>query len=105
MGASQCPRSPLIGMWRGSENLRRADFGSRHAAIVKCWLSCVRLSLHRDEPLYPLAGEHLTRVDVAFGVHGDHVQAEELAAVFAHLTHLAQDLAIQPVEEPVVVSV
>src|SRR5439155_3368722 len=31
--------------------------------------------LERDEPLHALAGEHLTRVDVALRVDGNHVQA------------------------------
>src|SRR5260370_33022951 len=56
-----------------------------------------------DKPLYPLAREHLACVDVAFGVHGDHVQPEKLAPVFAHAAHLAHHLAVLAVEEPDVV--
>ena len=26
-----------------------------------------------DEPLHPLAAKHFARVDVAFGIHGDHM--------------------------------
>src|SRR5579864_6363570 len=61
------------------------------------------LSLDGDEPLYPLACEHFTGVDIAFGVGGDHVEPEELASVFAHASHLADDLAVLAVEEPDVV--
>ena len=62
---------------------------------------CARkFSLNRDEPLYPLAGEYFACIDVAFGIHGDHVQAEELAAVFAHASHPAHHLAVLAVEEP-----
>src|SRR6267378_2768481 len=57
----------------------------------------------RDESLYALAGEHLTRVDVALRVDGDHVQAEPLSSVFAHAAHLAHDLAILAIQEPDVV--
>ncbi len=47
-----------------------------------------RLS-HRQEPLHAFAGEDLASVDDAFGIHRDHVQAEELAAIFAHAAHFA----------------
>src|ERR1700722_9941492 len=48
----------------------------------------------RQESLDPFTGEDLTCVDVAFRVHRDHVQPEELATVFAHASHLTDDLAI-----------
>ena len=40
---------------------------------------------------------------IAFRIDGDHVQTEELAAVFAHAAHLADDFAVFAVKEPDVV--
>ena len=57
----------------------------------------------RQEPLHPLTGENLARVDNAFGVNRNHMQPEELAAVFAHASHPAHYLAVLAVEEPDVV--
>src|SRR5258705_11032866 len=59
--------------------------------------------LNGEEPLHSLAGEYFTCIDIAFRVHADHVQPEELASVFAHAAHLAHNLAIFAVEEPDVV--
>src|SRR5260370_30245288 len=61
------------------------------------------LSPNGHEPLYPLAGKPLTRVDVAFRVDSDHVQPKKLAPVFTHASHLAHHLAVLAVEEPDVV--
>ena len=55
------------------------------------------------EFLHPLAAEHFSRVNHAFGVHGDHVQPVELACVLAHAADLAHDLAILAIQEPDVV--
>ncbi len=57
----------------------------------------------RVKSLNALTGEYLARVDSAFRIHGDHVQAEELAPVFAHASQLTDDLAILAVEKPDVV--
>ena len=61
------------------------------------------LLLNRHEPLHPLPVENLAGIDVAFRIDGDHVQPEELAAVLAHATERAHDLAILAIEEPYVV--
>src|SRR5690242_7282008 len=60
-------------------------------------------SLNRHEPLHPLAGEDLTSIAIALRIHGDHVQPEDLAPVFAQASHLAHDFAILAVEEPDVI--
>ena len=45
--------------------------------------------LHQEEPLHPLAVLHLTGIDIAFRIDGNHVQAEELASVLAGAAHFA----------------
>src|SRR5438445_10155785 len=59
--------------------------------------------LDGEKPLHSLAGKHFASVDDALRVHRFHMEPEELAAVFAHLAHLSQDLAVLAIEEPDVV--
>ena len=40
--------------------------------------------------------EDFARVEDAFGIDRDHMEAEELAAVFAHRAHLADHAAVYP---------
>src|SRR5260370_37578600 len=74
--------------------VRHSPSNSRGLLEGECYSNCLPISLHREEALHSLAGEHLTCVDVAFGIHGDHVQPEELAPVFAHAPQLRHNLAI-----------
>src|SRR6185436_13446752 len=57
-------------------------------------------AVSRHESLDALSRENLTGVDVAFRIGGDHVQAEKLAATFAHAAQPAGDLAVVTIEEP-----
>src|SRR5579885_2888583 len=58
--------------------------------------SCgINVSLfHRHEPLHSFAVENLTRIQVAFRIHGFHVHAKEFAGVLSHLADLTDNLAI-----------
>src|SRR5579871_279115 len=60
-------------------------------------------SFHRQEPLHALAREDFAGVDVALGIDRYHVQPEKLAAVFAHVAHLADYFAVLAVQKPNVV--
>src|SRR5262245_24719902 len=53
-----------------------------------------------DESLDALSGEDLAGIDVALRIGGDHVQAEKLAAAFAHAAQSSRDLAVVTIEEP-----
>src|SRR2546425_141979 len=79
-------------------------------ASARCLLQAGQLleqlppwTLSRHKPLHALAGEDLTRVDVALRIDGDHVKPEKLAAGFAHAAQLADDLAVLAVQEPDVI--
>ena len=60
---------------------------------------CRRPALHCDlfdgeEALDAFSGEDFSGVNDAFRVDGDHMEAEELAAVFAHAAHLTDHFAV-----------
>jgi hypothetical protein len=60
---------------------------------------CRRRALHCDlfdgeEALDAFSGEDFSGVNDAFRVDGDHMKAEELAAVFAHAAHLTDHFAV-----------
>src|SRR4029077_16551306 len=57
----------------------------------------------QQESLHSLAVEHFTGIQIALGVGRLHMDAVELAGVFAHATHGAEDLASLAVEEPYMV--
>src|SRR5579872_5435626 len=99
MGVLQAESSWLYGCGSSLRQSRTVNEGSCRLSRT----SFLLILLFRDEPLHPLASEHLTRVDIALGVHFDHVQSEELAGVLPHAAQLAHHLAILAVEEPDVI--
>ena len=60
-------------------------------------------SRHRYESLDAFALENFAGVDGSFGIHGNHVEPEELAAVLPHTPHLTNDFSVVTVQEPDVV--
>jgi hypothetical protein len=82
------------------------SFHFLHPHIKAEWATCLELqaySRHGNESLDAFALENLAGVDDSFGVHGNHVEPEELAAVLAHAAHLTDDFAVVAVQEPDVV--
>ena len=55
------------------------------------------------EPLHALAGEHFARIEIALGVGGFHMKAEEASTVLTLLAQRAHDFARLAIEEPDVV--
>src|SRR2546430_2738176 len=53
-----------------------------------------------QEALHALAVEHLARIEIAFGIGGDHVQPEELAAVLTHAAQLSDRRTSLAIDEP-----
>src|SRR5262249_48817692 len=60
-------------------------------------------SRHRDESLDAFALENFAGVDDSFGIHGNHVEPEELAAVPPNTAHLTDVFAVVTFQEPDVV--
>ena len=64
------------------------------SAKVNDPLGSFAFSFNGDKPLYPLAVKNFAGIEIAFGIGGDHVKSEKLAAILAHAAQLADHLAV-----------
>ena len=53
-----------------------------------------------NKPLHALALKDFASINVAFGIHSDHVKTKKLAAVFTHSAYLSHDCAVLPIQKP-----
>src|SRR5579872_1028520 len=78
---NQPPRKPHSLRPRLSKTRLASYSVFRQPEQERCASRLIECLLDRIELLHPLAVKDLARIDDALGIDGDHVQAEELAAV------------------------